>query len=56
VEESDVFILSGGEDLVPLLELKNGAWVRQSFERSIGTETFIVQPYRPRIEGLFRAH
>ena len=47
-EESDVFILSGSEDLVPL-----GAWVRQSFERSIGTETYVVQRYRPRIEGLY---
>jgi len=28
-EESDVFILSGPEDLVPYLEEKNGEWIRK---------------------------
>jgi hypothetical protein len=27
-QESDVYVLSGSEDLVPILELENGAWVR----------------------------
>ncbi len=46
--ESDVFILSGTEDLVPLVDL-NG-------DRIIEDNTFpgyTVYPYRPRIEGLF---
>jgi RHS repeat-associated protein len=52
-EESDVFLLSGSEDLVPLLHLQNGTWVRQTIERSVGSEAYVVQRYRPRIEGLF---
>ncbi|MBI4488140.1 MAG: toxin [Deltaproteobacteria bacterium] len=52
-EESDVFILSGAEDLVPALELKNGAWVRTSDERTLNGESYLVHLYRPRIEGLF---
>src|SRR6185503_13513563 len=39
-EESDVFILSGTEDLVPLLA-KSGA------------DDYLVDRYRPRTEGLF---
>jgi RHS repeat-associated protein len=52
-EESDVFLLSGGEDLVTVLELQNGAWARESIERSIGGEAYVIYRYRPRIEGLF---
>jgi hypothetical protein len=52
-EESDVFLLSGSEDLVPLPELQSHAWNRQSIERSVGSETYVVWRYRPRIEGLF---
>jgi hypothetical protein len=39
--DSDTFILSGAEDLVPVVEEKDG------------NETYIVKHYRPRIEGLF---
>ena len=39
-----------------LLELPNGAWVRQSFDAASELNTSIVQRYRPRIEGLVRAH
>jgi RHS repeat-associated protein len=45
-EESDVFILSGAEDLVPVL----GPPLP---DRSIGPKTYRVQRYRPRVEGLF---
>lgn len=45
-EESDVFILSGAEDLVPEL-IANG----DRFEDSVAGYT--VHRYRPRIEGLF---
>ncbi|MCB0575820.1 MAG: hypothetical protein KDC61_14770, partial [Saprospiraceae bacterium] len=43
--ESDVFLLSGAEDLVPLLDNNN------RYERTDGD--FKVYRYRPRIEGLF---
>jgi hypothetical protein len=48
-EDSDVFILSGAEDLVPVLILKGGDWVQD--ERTEGD--FTIRRYRPRIEGLF---
>jgi len=49
-EESDVFILSGAEDLVPVLRREGeDQWVNDEFERD-GCK---VKLYRPRIEGLF---
>src|SRR5438094_7594878 len=49
-EDSDVYILSGAEDLVPVLKQDNqGKWVRDEFER----DGYKVKRYRPRIEGLF---
>jgi RHS repeat-associated protein len=53
-EESDVFILSGAEDLVPVL-LKNGnAWVCESLPtRKVSDVKYRILRYRPRIEGLF---
>lgn len=48
-EESDVFILSGQEDLVPVLRWENDRWVDDEFER----DGYWVRLYRPRIEGLF---
>jgi len=50
-EESDVFILSGAEDLVPVLVNQDGEWQRDSFDTDDGT--FTILRYRPRIEGLF---
>ena len=56
--ESDVFILSGSEDLVPVLK-KDGAgdWVTdETGELEIDDNErgdYIVRRYRPRIEGLF---
>ncbi len=44
-EESDTFILSGAEDLVPSLKP-----VRPG---NVGEDIYDVQKYRPRIEGLF---
>lgn len=49
-EESDVFLLSGAEDLVPVLE-PDGARVETSLE--VDGEAYLVHCYRPRIEGLF---
>jgi Salmonella virulence plasmid 65kDa B protein/Insecticide toxin TcdB middle/C-terminal region/Insecticide toxin TcdB middle/N-terminal region len=49
-EESDVFVLSGAEDLVPVLDEKQGGeWLTDAFDR----EGFRIKRYRPRIEGLF---
>jgi RHS repeat-associated protein len=53
-EESDVFILSGAEDLAPVLVELNGQWVPETPpKRTIGNDTYTVHRYRPRIEGLF---
>jgi hypothetical protein len=49
-EESDVFILSGAEDLVPVLHYEGkDRWFNDEFE----LEGYQVKLYRPRIEGLF---
>lgn len=49
-DESDVFVLSGAEDLVPELD-KNEQ--RVTSQRQVAAETFTVYRYRPRIGGLF---
>ncbi|MCC5906679.1 MAG: VCBS repeat-containing protein [Balneolaceae bacterium] len=59
--ESDVFILSGAEDLVPQFEkdaegnlpLQNDEQVIQDKPRTVDGVTYNVRRYRPRIEGLF---
>ncbi|WP_328418428.1 hypothetical protein OG470_32485 [Micromonospora sp. NBC_00389] len=52
--ESDIFVLSGAEDLVPVLVKQNGQWTRESLPpRTIGGVQYCVQRYRPRVEGLF---
>ncbi len=54
-EDSDVFILSGAEDLVPILVQNNqGKWEPEKLDpRTVGGKTYSIQRYRPRIEGLF---
>ncbi|MDG6026917.1 MAG: hypothetical protein E3K40_09500 [Candidatus Brocadia sp.] len=53
-EESDVFILSGAEDLVPVLKEVNGKWeLEKQPPRTVDGKTYRIQRYRPRIEGLF---
>lgn len=47
-EESDVFILSGAEDLVPELHLDGSR-----FEDTATDPAYTIHRYRPRIEGLF---
>ncbi len=49
-EESDVFILAGQEDLVPVLD---GTGNRLTLTRTVYGTQFQVALYRPRIEGLF---
>jgi RHS repeat-associated protein len=49
-EECDVFLLSGQEDLVPVLVRKgDGCWRSDECER----DGYRIKQYRPRIEGLF---
>jgi RHS repeat-associated protein len=52
-EESDIFILSSAEDLVPVLAKGNDGWKRQTFDSPAYAPGYVVQRYRPRIEGLF---
>lgn len=54
-EESDEFILSGAEDLVPvLIQNAQGDWVREELRpRTVDGKIYAIQRYRPRIEGLF---
>ena len=52
--ESDVFVLSGAEDLVPMLVEVAGQWIREVLPlRTINGDAFRIQRYRPRVEGLF---
>lgn len=58
--ESDVFILSGAEDLVPVFRKKDGdagGWMRDMDGNFVFDEEkrgdYQVRRYRPRIEGLF---
>ena len=48
--ESDVFILSGAEDLVPVLNPDGKPW---SETHTVGDINYLIRRYRPRIEGLF---
>ena len=52
-EESDIFIVSGAEDLVPVLINGNTGWERQTFDSPASEPGYLVRRYRPRIEGLF---
>ena len=50
-EESDVFILAGAEDLVPVLDATGAR--KQLPPRTVHGTTYEISFYRPRIEGLF---
>ncbi len=52
--DSDTFILSGAEDLVPVLERAAGGWVLGTpVARTLNGRPYTVRRYRPRTEGLF---
>ncbi len=51
--ESDVFLLSGSEDLVPLLQKIGDDWQCECVVRQVDDGEYEVQRYRPRVEGLF---
>ena len=52
-DESDIFILSGAEDLVPVLVNGKDGWTREPQDSPASDPGYTVQGYRPRIEGLF---
>lgn len=52
-DESDLFILSGAEDLVPLLVDDGDGLTRHHQPRTLDATPYLVQRYRPRVEGLF---
>ncbi len=49
-DESDVFLLAGADDLVPVLD---EAGDRQTVTRTVYDTQFLINFYRPRIEGQF---
>lgn len=53
--ESDVFILSGAEDLVPvLIQSPDRQWLPETIApRTVNGATYNIKSFRPRIEGLF---
>jgi hypothetical protein len=52
--DSDVFILSGAEDLVPVFKKKpDGSWEYDPKIEEERREEYMIRRYRPRIEGLF---
>jgi RHS repeat-associated protein len=51
--ESDVFLLSDAEDLVPVLRRRDDDSERDACEVTRGGATFRVQRYRPRVESAF---
>lgn len=58
VIDSDVFVLAGAEDLVPVFrQAADGGWVRNAQGQPVVHEDeaggFAIRRYRPRIEGLF---
>ena len=51
--ESDMFILSGTEDLVRVLKMEGTDWKAITQQQTDGGVVYTVAAYRPRIEGLF---
>ncbi len=50
----DVFLLSGAEDLAPVLVEAGGKWQPEVLPmRTVGGEAYRIRRYRPRVEGLF---
>lgn len=53
-QESDTFILSGAEDLVPVLLRTGNDWIREVLpRRTVHGSQYTIHRYRPRVEGLF---
>ena len=52
-EESDLFVLSGAEDLVPVYDWDGTTWSKKPKNITLNGNHYGVQRYRPRVEGLF---
>jgi len=52
-EDSDTFILSGSEDLVPVMVQCGTGWVKKIESSTLNGQAYDVELYRPRVEGLF---
>ena len=53
-EDSDIFILSGAEDLMPVLVQSGDRWIREVVAtRAVYGKRYRIHRYRPRVEGLF---
>lgn len=53
-KESDVFLFSGADDLMPALVLSNGNWIRDvSPPRTVYGNQYAIHRYRPRVESAF---
>jgi RHS repeat-associated protein len=52
-DDSDVFVLSGAEDLVPALLPAAAGWIADAFTATSGQASFSVRRYRPRVEAAF---
>lgn len=52
-DDLDVFILSGAEDLVPLLQQSATGWAPDTFTLTAGSPTYAIRRYRPRVEAGF---
>ena len=52
-DDSDIFILSEAEDLVPSFILQGNNWVRDTLDTIEQGVAYTVWRYRPRVEGLF---
>src|SRR5947209_9225944 len=52
-DDSDIYILSEAEELVPSFILQGNSWVRETLDTIEQGIAYTVRRYRPRIEGLF---
>ena len=52
-KDSDSYVLTGAEDLVPLLEEQAGSWQNPSTIKTLNNIDWQVRLYRPRIESAF---
>jgi RHS repeat-associated protein len=51
--DTDTFILAGAEDLVPIRTERDGRWGQAPIRRAEDGRDYLIQGYRPRVEGLF---
>jgi len=51
--DADTFQLAGYEDLVPIRAERDSTWQEAAARRTDGDHDYLVQGYRPRVEGMF---